>query len=299
MKKYLATILMLSVFSLLLCSCDTQKKNPFDDDDDDGWNWQSTDETDLPDYSVKRAPSHNFNLVDTTEYFNEVMVLDSDDPWGAHQNLRMAHGSIHNYFAYYSLDSYQNRVNENYSNVSIISRPIVMEYPADEEGYVIYEITYTQVFPVSSKEPDYVSSAFFSYHGVSFIDYYTGQKFPCVNLSTQIDSFGVHGDVIFQGSKYRMSYYEYREQELLNSSVEPVENGMVFMQETLKITSTSYFIVPEGYDGIVMCVYVEDDSDKPLADVLAEDNPYLSEPALFGIDENPNDYVFIGISAPE
>ena len=299
MKKCLATILMLSVFSLLLCSCDTQKKNPFDDDDDDGWNWNSTDETDLPDYSVKRAPSHNFNLVDATEYFNEVMVLDSDDPWGAHQNLRMAHGSIHNYFSYYSLDSYQNRVNENYSNVSIISRPIVMEYPADEEGYVIYEITYTQVFPVSSKEPNYVSSAFFSYHGVSFIDYYTGQKFPCVNLSTQIDSFGVHGDVIFQGSKYRMSYYEYREQELLNSSVEPAENGMVFMQETLKITSTSYFIVPEGYDGIVMCVYVEDDTDKPLADVLAEDNPYLSEPNLFGIDENPNDYVFIGISAPQ
>ena len=298
MKKYLAAILTLSVFSLMLCSCDTRgTRDPFDDGD--GWTGETTDESSLPDYSVKRAPSHDLSLVDATENFSEVMNFDSNDAWGAHQNLRMAHGSIHNYFSYYSLDRYQNRVNENYSDVSIISRPVVLEYPADEEGYVIYEVTYTQIFPVSSKEPANISTAFFSYHGVGFLDYYTGTTYPVINLSTQIDSFSVHGDIIFQGQKYRMSYYEYREQELLNSSTETAEDGMVYVKETLKITSTSYFIVPEGYDGIVMFVYVADDTDKPLEDVLAEDNPYFVEPGIFGDDENPDDYVFIGITAPQ
>ena len=297
MKKYLAAILMLSVFSALLCSCDTQKPNPFDDDDD----WPgTTDESTLPDFSVKRAPSHDLSRVDATEYFTQVMDFDDySEPWGAHQNLRMAHGTIHNYFSYYSLDGYMNRVNQNYSDISIISRPIVMEYPAEEDGYVIYEVTYTQVFPVSSKEPSNVSTAFFSYHGVGYLDYYTGTTYPAVNLSTQIDSYGVHGDIIFQGSKDRISIYEYREQEILESNIEQTEDGMVLVRETLKLTTTAYFVVPEGYDGIVMYVYVADDTNKPLDEVLAEDNPYLEEPGFFGDDENPDDYVFIGITAPE
>ena len=299
MKKHLPIILLTVVFSLTLCSCDTKKPNPFDDDDD-GWSWNSTDESELSDYSVKRAPSHDLSRVDSSEEFHDVMNFDDyDEPWGAHQNLRMANGSIHNYFSYYSLDAYQNQVNVNYSDVSMISRPIVMEYPAEEEGYVIYEVTYTQIFPVSSKEPNDIYTAFFAYHGVGFLDYYTGTIYPVVNLSTQIDSFSVHGDVIFQGSKYRMSYYEFREQEVLNSNIEQVDNNTIFLQETLKITSTSYFIVPEGYDGIVMFVYVADDTGRSVEEVLAEDSPYLTEAEMFGDDEDPNDYVFIGINAPE
>lgn len=298
MKKYLAAVLMLSVFSVLLCSCDTHKNNPFDDDDD--WPGETTGESTLPDFSVKRAPSHDLSRVDATENFTQVMNFDDYDvAWGSHQNLRMAHGTIHNYFAYYSLDFNQNRVNENYSDVSIISRPIVMEYPAEEDGYVIYEVTYTQVFPVSSKEPANISTAFFSYHGVGYLDYYTGTTYPVVNLSTQIDSYGVHGDIIFQGSRDHISIYEYREQEVLESNIEQTEDGMVLVRETLKLTTTAYFIVPEGYDGIVMYVYVADDTDRPLEEVLAEDNPYLEEPGIFGDDENPDDYVFIGITAPE
>ena len=296
MKKSLAIILILSVFSLLLCSCDTGKKPGFDDDDD--WSAETTDGSDLPDYSVRRSPSHNLTRVDATENF-DLMNFDSDDPWGAHQNLRMANGSIHNYFTYYSLDAYNNRVNENLSNVSMISRPIVMEYPADEEGYVIYEISYSQIFPISTKEYGDVYTAFFSYHGVGFLDYYTGTTYPTINLSTQIDSYSVHGDVIFQGSKYRMSCYEFREQEVLNSNVEQAADGAVITTETIKLISTTYFIVPEGYDGIVMFVYVADDSNKPLEDVLAEDNPYFTAPGIFGDDEDPNDYVFIGINAPQ
>ena len=297
MKKHLAAVLILSVFSLLLCSCNTRTRNNMFDDDDDGWPG-ATSETTLPDYSVKRAPSHNLNMVDATENFS-TMNFDSDVAWGSHQDLRMAHGTIHNYFSYFALDSYDNRVNENLSDVSIISRPIVMEYPADEEGYVIYEVTYTQIFPISTKEPNNVYTAFFSYHGVGFLDYYTGTTYPVINLSTQIDSFSVHGDIIFQGKKYRMSYYEFREQEILNSSTEQVDGNTQILRETVKLTSTSYFIVPEGYDGIVMYVYVADDTNTPLDQVLAENTPYFTEAGTFGDDENPDDYVFIGISASE
>ena len=294
MKKYLATVLMLSVFSLLLCSCDSRNK-PLNNGDD----WiPGTSETTLPDYSVKRAPSHDLTRVDVTEDFG-TMNFDSKDPWGAGQNLRMAHGTIHNYFSYFSLDSNMNRVNENLSDVSIISRPIVMEYPADEEGYVIYEVTYTQIFPISTKEPNHIYTSFFSYHNVGFLDYYTGTIYPAINLSTQINSFSVHGDVVFQGSTYRMSYYEFREQEILNSNTQQIDSNTVNLTETVKLTSTSYFIVPEGYDGIVMFVYVADDTDTPLAEVLADDSPYFSAGELFGDDEDPNDYVFIGISASE
>ena len=294
MKRHLEIVLILSAFSILLCSCDS-RNNPISSGDD----WPGpTSETTLPDYSVKRAPSHDLNRVDAIETF-DTMDFDKDDSWGARQDLRMAHGTIHNYFSYFSLDSGMNRINENLSDVSIISRPIVMEYPADEEGYVIYEVTYSQIFPISTKEPNSSYMSFFSYHGVGFLDYYTGTTYPVINMSTQIDSFSVHGDIIFHGSKYRMSYYEFREQEILNSNTEQVDGNTIILKETVKLTSTSYFIVPEGYDGIGMFVYVADDTSMPLEQVLAENTPYFTEPGIFGDDENPDDYVFIGISASE
>lgn len=72
----------------------------------------------------------------------------------------------------------------------------------------------------------------------------------------------------------------------------------VVRREMVKITSTSYFLVPAGYDGIVMFVYVADDTDRPVEEVLAENNPYFTPADYFGDDENPDDYVFIGINAP-
>ena len=70
---------------------------------------------------------------------------------------------------------------------------------------------------------------------------------------------------------------------------------------TIKRTTTSYLVVPEDYDGILMYVYVADDTGKPLDEVLAEDNPYFVGPEIFGTqpDENVEDYVFIGINAPQ
>ena len=48
-----------------------------------------------------------------------------------------------------------------------------------------------------------------------------------------------------------------------------------------------------------MCVYVADDTNKPLSEVLEDDSPYLIEPGYFNDTENPDDYVFFGINAPK
>lgn len=293
MKKRLAVTLIATALLLSLCSCDNHIPSAFDDDDPT----TATSETTLPDYTVARSPHHDLNRVDTTEDFG-FMSFDYDDAWGAHQDLRMAHGTIHNYFAYYSLDSSDRRVNENLSTVSTISRPTVLEYPADKDGYVIYEVTYTQMFPISTKEPNSVYTAFFSYHGVGFLDYYTGTTYPVINMSTQIDSFSVTGEVEWNGKTYDMGYYEFRETEWLESNTEQVDSYTIIRREMVKITSTSYFLVPAGYDGIVMFVYVADDTNRSVEDVLAENNPYFTEAGYFGDDENPDDYVFIGINAP-
>ena len=293
MKKRLAIILIAAVFSLVFCSCDGRTPSAFDDDD----TTTPTTESTLPDYTVARSPHHDLNRVDTTEDFGR-MSFEYTNAWGAHQNLRMSHGTIHNYFAYYSLDSADRKVNENLSTVSTISRPTVLEYPADRDGYVIYEVTYTQMFPISTKEPNSVYTAFFSYHGVGFLDYYTGTTYPVINMSTQIDSFSVTGEIEWNGKTYDMGYYEFRETEWLDSNTEQVDSYTVVRREMVKITSTSYFLVPAGYDGIVMYVYVADDTNRSVEEVLADNNPYFTEAGIFGDDENPDDYVFIGINAP-
>ena len=295
MKKHLPVILLTAVFSLVFCSCDVNNNNG-------GGIWddpvETTTESTLPDYTVARSPHHDLSRVDETMDFGTI-DLSYKEAWGPYQDLRMAHGTIHNYFAYYSLDAYDNRLNENLNTVSAISRPTVLEYPADKDGYVIYEVTYTQTFPISSKEPNSsIYMSFFSYHGVGFLDYYTGTTFPTINLSTQIDSFSVTGKVIWNGKTYDMGYYEFRETEWVSSTSEQVDSNHIIRKELATITSTSYFIVPEGYDGIVMFVYVADDTNMSVEEVLADNTPYYTEAGFFGDDEDPDDYVFIGIQAP-
>ncbi|WP_034449765.1 hypothetical protein [Butyrivibrio sp. AE2032] len=291
MKKQLTIILTATVFSLLLSSCGSHggsgnKPKP-----------TLPSSTTYETVSV-RTPSHDLSKVDVMETFDDYYVPDYDEPWGATQHLNMANGDVDNFFCYYTLDYNGNQVNENLNYVSTISRPMIIEYPADEDGYVIYEVTYTQTFPICTKEPTSAYNSFFSYHGVGFVDFYSGTKFPVVNLSTQIDSYGVTGNYIQNGKKFHISCYEFRETEVLDSYATDAGDGMVIREEYIKLTQTSYFIVPEGYDGILMYVYVADDTDTPLEKVLEDNTPYFVGPTLFGIDENPDDHVFFGINAP-
>ena len=292
MKNQLATVLAVSVM-LSLAAC---KGGGNGNGGDDGtvFTTQTLSMDELPKFDLSTLPP-----VDTTETFDDYKVGHVDQAWGADKDLRMAYTSVRNYFCYYSLDYNNNQINTNLNYVSTVSRPNVTVYPAEKDGYVVYEVKYSQIFPICTREPSNVSKAFFSYHGVGFIDYYTGTTYPVINLSTQINSFCVTGNVIYEGKKYNVSYYEYRSTEWKDGNTVSNEDGTITMSETVQIDSTSYFVVPEGYDGIIMCVYVANDTDKPLADVLAEDNPYFEAPGLFGDDENTDDYVFFGITAPK
>ena len=71
------------------------------------------------------------------------------------------------------------------------------------------------------------------------------------------------------------------------------------MKETIKLHSTSYFIVPEFYRGILMCVFVANDTGTPLSEIMDDNTPYFVPPTPFGEEENPDDYVFFSITAPK
>ena len=295
MKKSLATISLVSVLALTVSACGMHNKGGGDGTFDPDNVPITTTTMELPKFDLSTLPR-----VDATDSFGEYRVGSFDEAWGADKNLRMAYTSVRNYFNYYSLDPYDNQINTNLNYISTISRPNVTVYPAEQDGYVVYEVKYSQVFPICTREPANISRSLFSYHGVSYIDFYTGATFPVVNLSTQIDSFCVEGDVIYEGKTYHVQYYEYRTQETLEGGgYSDQGDGTHIMTETLQINSTSYFVVPEGYDGILMCVYVADDSNTPIEEILSDDNPYLEDVGMFGDDENPDDYVFFGITPPK
>lgn len=240
--------------------------------------------------------------VDVTESFGDYYVDDFDQPWGVDKNLRMANGTVKNYFRQYTFNSNNELVNENMNTIATVSRPVVTLFDSQDEGYVVYEVTYSQMFPIISREPASSYKSFFSYHNVGYVDFYTGATFPCVNLSTQIDSFCVNGNVIYDGKTYHVSYYEYRETDIVESSYEEdtIDPDHYHIERcTVKVSTTAYFVVPKGYDGIFMYVYVADDTDRPIEQVLEEDCPYFQEPGIFGDDEIVNEHVFFGINQPK
>ena len=293
MKKSLVTVLLVSALLLTVTACNTGngRVSPFGDETDE--TTHETSEEVRPVFDLSNLPP-----VDATETFGEYRVNNFSEAWGASQNLRMSDGSIRNFFCDYAFDGGNNLVNENLNYVATLKRPTVTVFDASKEGYIVYEVVYSQIFPICSKEPSYVSRSFFSYHGVGYLDFYTGTIIPTINLSTQIDSFSVTGTVVYNGKSYDVSYYEYREDEVLESSSTSTNDGYILQQYTVQINSTSYFVVPEGYDGILMFVYVANDTNRPIDEVLADDDPYFTPPEPFGDDENVDDYVFIGINAP-
>ena len=299
MKIALASILIVSVISLSLTSCDVFGGGT-------GGGKKPTETTETSEsveisYSLPYGkPSHDLNSVDAKETFEDLYIDPIDTPWGSTQNLRMVSSDVDNFFVYYSLDRNDNQINENLNFISTVTKPSVRAYASeDEPGYIIYEVSYDQVFPIHSREPSSVYTSFFSYHNVEFVDYYTGRKFPAINLSTQIDSFGVTGNVFYKGEKYKLGYYEFRSQEPVSSSTEDAGGGYVFRRQVVKLHSTAYFIVPEFYRGILMCVYIANATNTPLADIMNDNTPYFRPPTFFGDEENPDDYVFFGISAPQ
>ncbi|MCQ2502562.1 MAG: hypothetical protein MJ084_02240 [Saccharofermentans sp.] len=291
-KKITATVLV-SALSLSVTAC--FQGGSHDGTRGSGVGFHHTNETTETREPLHRAPSHDLTRVDATEDFGTIEIDKVTRPWGKDMDVKMAGQSVRTYFVQYCLDANDNQVCENLNNISTINKPIITSYPAEEDGYVIYEVNYTQIFPISYRVLGNYNMSFFSYHNVSFLDYYTGLTYPSINMSMYIDSFSVTGNVVYDGETYRVGYYEFRS-TTWDEGEEESPDGVI--NQKVKITSTSYFVVPEGYDGIIMYVYTADDTAKPVSEVLADNTPYLSEAAQFGDDENPDDYEFFLITAP-
>ena len=298
MKKRLAAISSILVLSMLLTSCSQpgskKKKKPFDD--------PASSTIPIPTPVIPMGkPSHDLSKVDVKATYDDFYVEDFSKPWGADKNLRLATSDVDNYFVYVSLDASNKQVNENLNYMSTVTKPTIQVYRnEDYPGCLIYEVNYEQIFPIYTRQPSsYYYSSFFSYHNVEFIDFYTGTVIPSVYLSTSIDSFGVTGNFIYKGEKYRLDYYEFRRSEVVKSERKDEGSGTEVLSQTTKITSTSYFIIPEFYDGLLMCVYVANDTGRSVQELIEENNPDFCPPEPFGDDENPDDYVFFAITAPK
>ena len=283
---------------MLLSSCgqpgNSKKKKPFDDD--------TSSSVPIPTPVIPMGkPSHDLSKVDVKATYDDFYVEDFSKPWGSDKNLRLVNSDVDNYFVYVSLDAGNNMVNENLNYMSTVTKPTIQVYRnEDYPGCLIYEVNYEQIFPIYSRQPSsYYYSSFFSYHNVEFIDFYTGTVIPSVYLSTSINSFGVTGNFVYKGEKYRLDYYEFRHSEVEKSERKTESSGTELLSETVKIMSTSYFIVPEFYDGLLMCVYVANDTGRSVQELLEENSPDFCPPEPFGDDENPDDYVFFAITAPK
>ena len=283
---------------MLLSSCgqpgNSKKKKPFDDD--------TSSSVPIPTPVIPMGkPSHDLSKVDVKATYDDFYVEDFSKPWGSDKNLRLVNSDVDNYFVYVSLDAGNNMVNENLNYMSTVTKPTIQVYRnEDYPGCLIYEVNYEQIFPIYSRQPSsYYYSSFFSYHNVAFIDFYTGTVIPSVFLSTSINSFGVTGNFVYKGEKYRLDYYEFRHSEVEKSERKTESSGTELLSETVKISSTSYFIVPEFYDGLLMCVYVANDTGRSVQELLEENSPDFCPPEPFGDDENPDDYVFFAITAPK
>lgn len=246
-------------------------------------------------------PLHDLSSVELTMTFDDLYVEPfTGEPWVLENNIPFTNGNVNTYFSQFLTDSAGNEISADIlNNVATIYRPRVRHYPAEQDGYTIYEITYSEVFPMSA-QPDYVINnmgTMWSYHNVGFLDYYTGTEYPRIDMSTDVDSVCVTGNVIYDGQTYTVSYYEFREDEDLTNEITYDEYGHEIWDLEVCIDSTVYIVVPDGYDGVVMYVYTACDPDMTFEEAMEGNEDEFHEAAVFGSDgeERIEDYAFLSI----
>ena len=288
MKRQLAIISVSAIAALMLTSCSGHRI----DDPVRHFVKSEPEETE----PLHREPSHDLSSVEATQTFEDFYVDDFDVAWGQQQKLKMAKGSVQNEFIYIVYDSQRNVVNENLNNMTTISTPTIFAYPAEEEGYVIYEITYTQTVPIASIEPQFGTSSMCGFDTVFFLDYYTGYTYPALNMAGR-DSFCVTGNVIYDGETYNVSFYKFRDYELLEDEVTDNNDGTVLFKHSFRYTYTAYVIVPEGYHGIMMGVLLGDYSNITPDEAEELVASQYAEPKILSEEEDIDNYVFFLVSA--
>ena len=298
MKKQISMTLAAIIFALSLTSCTgpgkgigfpVGTKDTDGDDNTDSYFYQGE-----PDYDYKNTDEHK----QLPSYYLDSFVI----PWGEKHDLRMANGPIKNYFCYYTFNGDDEINNECLNNISTITVPRVRVFPADEKGYVVYEVQYTQIFPIRSLEYGYVSSSTYSYYGVRYVDFYTGTQLPYMNVYNNKKSGGVDVEFVYEGESYSYGFYQFKEQQEQDEGKESDDQGNTISKCTISVTRTDYIMVPENYDGLLMSVYVadwvterqnddNDNNDKPNRKPVQ-----IHDPMPFDDEENLDDYVFFGIS---
>ena len=242
-------------------------------------------------------PDYDYKNVDERRRLDNYVLDTVDEPWGETHNLHWVNGPIKNYFIYYTFNDYDEINNVNLNNISTISRPRVRVFPADKDGYVMYEVTYTQSFPIRSMEKGHVSSSMYSFYGVRYIDYYTGTMLPYMNVFDKDRSGGVDIDFVYEGESYSFGFYQFKDQDEEDEGYDTDAEGNIITKRTISVTRTDYIIVPEDYDGLLLYVYVgEWTSTEPPERKKVTVPVTLLDTQPFDDEENLDDYVFFGIT---
>ena len=314
MKKQISISLMAVIFALSLTSCSGTGKNGI------GWtsgsgssggsggtgshtgsgNSGSGDKNNDSDPESKfyqGDPEYSFDEVEATFQLRDYELRAVDVPWGEKHDLHMVSGQIQNYFRYTAFDSNDVICNQDLDNVSTISRPRVRAFPADKKGYVVYEVMYTQRFPIRSimyRTPDF---EMYECEEVHYLDYYTGTKLPYLSAFERNTKNGLYMQFIYKGKRYNYGYYEFKVQDDGEAVYSRDEDGNKILTETVIVYRTDYLVVPEDYDGLLLYVYVGDwTKTTPAVKSPDHDDIYFFHPEPFDDEENIDDYVFFGIT---
>ena len=297
MKKQISITLAAVILALSLTSCATGRQP-------DGYdivgvvsNAAKNNDSDADSYFYPGEPDYDYKEVDYDHHTQDYYLDTVDVPWGETHHLHMVNGQIQNYFRFYALNSNDEVVNEVYDGVSTITRPRVRVFPCKKPGYVMYEVSYTQICPINTVmygEKDHGAYKFF---GVRYLDYYTGTMLPYLNVFEQNSSGGVDMEFIYEGKHYYYGFYQFKVQVEDDDEYSRDEDGNKILTKTIRATRTDYIIVPEDYDGLLLYVYVgEWTSTEPLERKKVTVPVTLLDTQPFDDEENLDDYVFFGIT---
>ena len=313
MKKFTALLLILATMTgCLVTGCENRRdrdrrdrdREEEEEDDDEEEDEDDDDRVIATSSSAAATPQYLTDPVQETRSFGDYDAVAPDTPWVLENNIPFYTGPV--------IDTYFNQFVTDYNltaeipttiynNVATITRPSVRHYPAQEPGYTVYEITYTETIPARALIPQVTSyNTIWSYHGVSYLDYYTGMVYPTIELSTDTDSYCISGNINYNGQTYTVYHYAYRVSDFPTNEITSDSNGNSIWEITNVVTITDYFIVPNGYDGIVMFIYTADDSDESFEELMAYNTPFYTEPHLFGepgFDETIEEHTFLSIAA--
>ena len=313
MKRFTAILLIVTVFSgCLITSCsdrdnrrdrdngrEEEADEDRDDEDDEDDDIVSTTTT-----AQQTPPRFQTQSVQEERSFGDYTATAPGTPWVLENNIPFSTAPvIETYFNQFITDSAYtvDLQTEIINNVATITRPVVRHYPAQQPGYTVYEISYSETIPNRAVLPDtYDYNTLWFYHGVGYLDYYTGTVYPTIELSTSTDSYCVYGNIEFNGETYTVYHYAFREEDFPVNEVTTGDDGEQIWEITNVATITDYFIVPNGYDGIVMFIYTADDSDRSFEEVMADNTPFYTEPHIFGeegYDETIEDHTFLSIAS--